>query len=87
MNTQARWWFCVKHNRVESDEGGCAGKDKLGPYATREEAERALQTVREYLTGARRKAVAVDVLRRDRPSLRWSGTRRPQQLSLFAEGF
>jgi hypothetical protein len=47
MNTQQRWWFCVKHNTVEPDDGECAGKNKLGPYATREEAEHALETVRE----------------------------------------
>jgi len=28
-------------------EDGCANKDRLGPYATRAEAERALQTAAE----------------------------------------
>jgi hypothetical protein len=46
----------------------------------------ALQTVRRQLKSVRRSSVSVDVLRRDRPSLRWSGASRPRQLSLFSEG-
>ena len=46
MSEQQRWWFCVKHNTVEPEDG-CPGKDRLGPYPTREEAARALQTVRQ----------------------------------------
>ena len=45
MSEQPSWWFCTKHNTVEPDDGPCPGKDKLGPYATREEAEHALETV------------------------------------------
>ena len=45
MDTGKHWWFCLKHREVEPD-AGCAGKDRLGPYATREEAEHALETVR-----------------------------------------
>jgi hypothetical protein len=41
---EKQWWFCLKHNTVE-DTPDCPGKDRLGPYATREEAERALETV------------------------------------------
>jgi hypothetical protein len=41
-----RWWFCLKHMAVEPDEG-CPNKDRLGPYPTREEAARALQTAAE----------------------------------------
>jgi hypothetical protein len=37
------WWFCLKHMAVEPDRG-CPNKDRLGPYATREEAAAALQT-------------------------------------------
>ncbi|GAB6987946.1 hypothetical protein [Nocardioides pyridinolyticus] len=36
------FWFCVKHHRVEQGEGICPSIDRLGPYATREEAEGAL---------------------------------------------
>jgi phosphoribosyl 1,2-cyclic phosphodiesterase len=46
----------------------------------------ALQTVRQQLKSARRVSVTVDVLRRDRPSLRWTGMVRPRQLSLLPEG-
>ena len=42
-----RWYFCVRHQTVEGDDGGCPGKDRLGPYPTREAAEHALDTVRE----------------------------------------
>jgi hypothetical protein len=45
MNDEHRWWFCLKHNRVEP-EAGCPGKDRLGPYRTREEASHALETAK-----------------------------------------
>jgi len=47
MTDQQTWWFCVKHNTVEPDGGACPGKDKLGPYPSREAAEQALQKVHE----------------------------------------
>ncbi|GAA4382106.1 SPOR domain-containing protein [Nocardioides caricicola] len=36
------FWYCVKHRRVEDDTNLCPPIDRLGPYATREEAEDAL---------------------------------------------
>ncbi len=45
MESEQRWWFCLKHNTVEP-ELGCPVKDRLGPYPTREAAGRALETVR-----------------------------------------
>jgi hypothetical protein len=45
MSDDQRWWYCLRHHTVEP-EAGCPGKDRLGPYATREEAEHALDTVR-----------------------------------------
>lgn len=36
------FWFCVKHHRVEQGEDMCPPIDRLGPFATREEAEGAL---------------------------------------------
>jgi hypothetical protein len=42
---QQRWWFCLKHMAVEQD-AGCPGKDRLGPYPTREAAANALETAR-----------------------------------------
>jgi hypothetical protein len=37
------WYYCVKHGTVEEGPE-CAARDRLGPYATREEAANALQT-------------------------------------------
>ena len=45
MDDGQRWWYCLRHHTVEPGPG-CPAKDRLGPYATREEAERALETVR-----------------------------------------
>lgn len=45
MDGDRRWWFCLKHLRVEP-EAGCPGRDRLGPYPTEDEASRALETVR-----------------------------------------
>lgn len=42
----SEFYYCVKHHAVE-EPGGCPPIDKLGPYPTREEAERALQTAEE----------------------------------------
>jgi hypothetical protein len=44
---EQRWWWCVRHHTVEPDGGPCANQDRLGPYATVEEASRALQQVQE----------------------------------------
>ena len=38
------FWYCVKHRRVEDEDNLCPPIDRLGPYATREEAEQALET-------------------------------------------
>ena len=40
------WFFCLKHHTVETRDG-CAERHRLGPYATREEAEHAVQSVAE----------------------------------------
>ncbi|MBA2465011.1 MAG: hypothetical protein H0V42_08565 [Nocardioidaceae bacterium] len=39
-------WFCLKHHTVEQAEG-CKNADRLGAYATSEEASRALDKVEE----------------------------------------
>ncbi len=41
-----RYWFCLKHHTVEGAEG-CKAADRLGPYASAEEASRALEKVAE----------------------------------------
>jgi len=41
-----KWYYCLKHQTVEQGQG-CAGTERLGPYATREEAEKAIGTAAE----------------------------------------
>jgi hypothetical protein len=45
MDDEKRWWYSLRTHTVEDDDGPTPGKDRLGPYATREEAEHALETV------------------------------------------
>ncbi len=40
------FWFCLKHHTVESQDG-CKNADRLGPYASREDAGRALEKVQQ----------------------------------------
>jgi hypothetical protein len=40
------WFFCLKHHTVETRDG-CAERHRLGPFATRSEAEHALDKVAE----------------------------------------
>jgi hypothetical protein len=32
-----QWYWCLRHGRVEKGDG-CANKDRMGPYATEDEA-------------------------------------------------
>ena len=41
-----RYYFCLKHHVVEA-EVGCRAADRLGPYDSRQEAEGALEKVRQ----------------------------------------
>jgi pterin-4a-carbinolamine dehydratase len=41
-----QYWFCLKHHTVEGADG-CRSADRLGPYASSEEAARALDKVAE----------------------------------------
>jgi hypothetical protein len=44
----AKYWFCVKHHRVEGPDGDiCPPIDRLGPYETEADAARALERARE----------------------------------------
>ncbi len=45
MNESQRWWYCLKHKTVEQ-EAGCPAKDRLGPYASKEDAEHAIEIAR-----------------------------------------
>ena len=42
-----RYYWCLKHNRVENDDNKCSEDKLLGPYRTSAEAENALAKVRE----------------------------------------
>ena len=37
-DTGKHWWYSLTRHAVEDDDGPTRGKDRLGPYATREEA-------------------------------------------------
>lgn len=41
-----RFYYCLKHSGVEGAVG-CKAADRLGPYPTHAEAERALEKVQE----------------------------------------
>jgi hypothetical protein len=41
-----QWWFCLKHQTVEHGDS-CANSERMGPYASREEAERSLSQAAE----------------------------------------
>ena len=56
-----RYYWCLRHNRVETDDNACAERYRLGPYATTTEAQHALEKV------ADRNAVW------DAEDARWSG--------------
>lgn len=40
------WYFCLEHGTVEPREG-CSILDRMGPYPTKEEAARALETSKQ----------------------------------------
>ena len=44
--TETEWYWCLKHQAVEPYEG-CRAEERLGPYATREDAEQALEKVQQ----------------------------------------
>ena len=46
-DTGKHWWYSLTRHTVEDDDGPTPGKDRLGPYATQEEASRALEIVQE----------------------------------------
>jgi hypothetical protein len=57
----ARYYWCVRHRRVETDQTACRASDRLGPYDSAAEAEGALERVR-----ARNEAL-------DAEDARWAG--------------
>lgn len=45
MSATGQWWYCISDSTVESDDSDCKAVDRLGPYASRDEAAGALQRV------------------------------------------
>ncbi len=41
-----QWYFCLRHAQVEGEDG-CKNADRMGPYASQEEAARALTTAQQ----------------------------------------
>lgn len=39
------YWYCLTHKQVEHEDDGCADRQRLGPFATRDEARAALAKV------------------------------------------
>ena len=54
-----RWWYSLRTHTVEDDDGPTPGKDRLGPFPTREAAARALETVQERNSGMGRERLAM----------------------------
>lgn len=42
-----QWWYCIEHKTVEGDAVACKAVDRLGPYASRDDASHALEKVAE----------------------------------------
>ncbi len=42
-----RFYWCIRHNRVESDANLCPAKHRIGPFASEEDASHALEKVQE----------------------------------------
>lgn len=42
-----RYFRCLKHHRVEHEGNACAWGDRLGPYDSESQAEKALELVEE----------------------------------------
>ncbi len=43
---EPRFFYCLRHRKVESGDDLCRARDRLGPYRTKAEAEEALEKVR-----------------------------------------
>jgi hypothetical protein len=44
---QKRYFWCLRHQRIETDADECPAIELLGPYASPGEAESALERVRQ----------------------------------------
>jgi hypothetical protein len=46
MSDDSKWYFCLRHKRVEHGVG-CPDRDRMGPYDSENEAANALEHARE----------------------------------------
>ncbi|GAB2804992.1 hypothetical protein GCM10027176_07420 [Actinoallomurus bryophytorum] len=46
MSDDGKWFYCLKHKRVEQGPG-CPDRDRMGPYDSENEATNALQRAKE----------------------------------------
>ncbi len=46
-DTAGKFFWCLKHERVEHDPDLCKWSDRLGPYSTEAQAQQALALVAE----------------------------------------
>lgn len=44
---KGEYYWCVRHNRVESGDDVCAARYRIGPFDTASEAEHALERVQQ----------------------------------------
>ena len=42
----SEYWYCLRHKTVESEQV-CPGSERMGPYASRQEAQNALASAAE----------------------------------------
>ena len=35
----SEWYWCLRHRRVEGEDNVCGAEDRMGPYATPQDAE------------------------------------------------
>ncbi len=47
MTQTEQWYWCLKHERAEPESERCRAVDRMGPYATRDEAEHWREKVEE----------------------------------------
>jgi hypothetical protein len=46
MSDEGKWFYCLKHKRVEQGPG-CPDRDRMGPYDSENEATHALERAKE----------------------------------------
>ena len=39
MSETKQWYWCLRHQRVESEDTGCANDQRMGPYPSADAAE------------------------------------------------